>query len=107
MLTIKKKDAKKWLQEFLMEINSQDNKATATPYYYALKYTDDEGQMRSVKVRDNIFFTEKAANRYIRDNAHDLPDNVYHYIEWGGRNPQLKKLLEYVGVVVDVEYEKR
>ena len=38
-------EARTWLADFMKEVNSQDNRATATPYYYELRGTDDDGQV--------------------------------------------------------------
>jgi hypothetical protein len=60
-----------------------------------------------VKYGQTVFFTEKAANEYIEANAHNLPDGVYPYLCWGGRNPELRGLLESIGKVVGVPYERK
>lgn len=101
----------KWLREFMHEINTQDNRATATPYYYELYYdhTDKNGSRERGKVSyaSTIFFTEKAANQYIKDNAHNLPQGTYAFLAWGGRNPELRQLLENIGKVVGIPYDRK
>ena len=106
------KDAFEWLQGLMKEINEQDNRATATPYYYYLKYSkkDDDGNLLGearVEVRNNIFFTEKAARGFIKANAHALPEGTYDYLDWGGRNPELCNLLTHLGAITGVPYERK
>lgn len=96
---------RRWLQEFIKEINSQDNRMTATPYYYDLRYV--EGHEKRVEYDNNVFFTEKAAEEYIKANAHNLPEGTYAFLCWGGRNPELQMLLESVGSVVGVPYARK
>lgn len=104
-------EALKWLREFMVELNTQDNRATATPYYYELRYDyrDEENERHQGKVgyMQTIFFTEKAANQYIKDNSHNLPEGTYTFLAWGGRNPELKKLLNSIGKVVGIPYERK
>ena len=98
-----------WLREFMMELNTQDNRATATPYYYELLYEDNETGERYKRLGSHgtVFFTQKAADEYIKTNHYNLPDTVYAFLAWGGRNPELKKLLESIGKVVGVPYERK
>ena len=104
-------EALQWLREFMTEVNTQDNRATATPYYYELRYRyiDEEGEHHRGKVdyMQAIFFTEKAAEQYIKDNSHNLPEGTYTYLAWGGRNPEMKKLLESIGKMVGIPYERK
>lgn len=101
-------EARRWLKEFMTEVNTQDNRITATPYYYDLRYRDkEEREEKHLSYGGTIFFTQKAADEYILDNAHNLPEGVYTYLCWGGRNPEMKKLLESIGKVVGVEYERK
>lgn len=96
-----------WLRDFITEINTQDNRATATPYYYELRYSNEESDYNKVDYGNSVFFTEKAADAYIEANKHNLPAGTYAFLCGGGRNPELKKLLESIGVAVGVEYERR
>ena len=98
-----------WLREFMTEVNTQDNRATATPYYYELRYTDEEegGVEKRVDYGQCIFFTEKAALDYIDAQQHNLPKGVYTFLCWGGRNKELQQLLENIGRVVGVPYERK
>jgi len=100
-------EARQWLRDFITEINTQDNRATATPYYYELRYVNEESNYNQVDYENTIFFTEKGADAYIEANKHNLPAGTYAYLCWGGRNRELQKLLESIGVVVGVEYERR
>lgn len=103
--------ARDWLRAFMKEVNEQDNRATATPYYYDLRFDYQESghqdPYRPVKYGNTIFFTEKAANEYIQANSHNLPKGTYAYLNWGGRNPELKKLLASIGLLVGVLYERK
>lgn len=105
------RDALTWLREFMAEVNRQDNRATATPYYYDLRYhyreSGHEDPYCRVKHKNTIFFTEKAANEYIEANSHNLPEGTYAYLNWGGRNSEIKQLLENIGIVIGVEYERK
>jgi len=98
-----------YLRDFMTQVNTQDNRATASPYYYELHYNDEENGVHDGLVRygRTIFFTEKAAEQYLKDNAHNLPKDVYSYIQWGGRNPELRRLLEAIGEVVGIPYERK
>jgi len=100
-----------WLKEFLTAVNTQDNRATATPYYYDLRFNYQESGHQDhycpVPHHGTIFFTEEAANAYIKANQHNLPKGTYAYLNWGGRNPELQKLLESIGLVVGVPYERK
>lgn len=105
-----REEAQQWLRDFITELNTQDNRGTATPYYYELRYEYKESGHQGEKRVDyggTVFFTEKAANSYIKANKHNLPEGTYTFLCWGGRNPELQKLLESVGVAVGVEYEKK
>ncbi len=103
-------EAIRWLKDFITELNTQNNRGTATPYYYELRYqyheSGHQGEKR-VDYGNSVFFTEKAANAYIEANKHNLPEDVYTFLCWGGRNPELQKLLESIGKVVGVEYERK
>ena len=37
---MEKDTAKQWLIDFMKEINDQDNRATANPYYYELRHME-------------------------------------------------------------------
>lgn len=88
-----------WLRKLMLEINSQDNRMTATPYYYDIRH---EGAHV-----EGVFLTAKAAEQHLRENQHNLPDNAYVYLAHGGRNSELQTLLENIGKVVGVPYIKR
>ena len=96
-------DAQRWLQEFITRINEQDNRGTAIPYYYELSTFSN----KRVEYGRTVFFTEKAAEEYIRANSHNLPDNVCIYLNWGGRNPEMRKLLKNIGIICGVPYERK
>ena len=101
-------EAHQWLRDFITEINTQDNRATATPYYYELRGTDEDGNPEArVEYGQSVFFTEKAADAYIEANRYNLPEDVYTFLCWGGRNRELQKLLESIGEVVGVPYERK
>lgn len=100
-------EARQWLRDFITEVNAQDNRATATPYYYELRYSNEESSYNQVDYGNTVFFTEKAANAYIEANRHNLPEDVYTFLCWGGRNREMQTLLESIGAVVGVEYERR
>lgn len=102
-----KEEALKWLEEFITEINNQDNRGTACPYYYDLRYRNEEGYEEHVGYGGTVFFTQKATDEYIEDNGHNLPKGVYTFLCWGGRNPELKQLLESIGAAVGVPHERK
>ncbi|RLI83663.1 MAG: hypothetical protein DRP01_08900 [Archaeoglobales archaeon] len=104
-IKMSKNTAIKWLHDFMREYSQQDNKATGTPYYYDLRYKDD-GREEIVRFCGTVFFTEKAAEEYIQANRYNLPENVYAFLCWGGRNPELKGLLDALSTLTGVEYEK-
>ena len=106
-MTTELSEARAWLKEFITEINTQNNRGTATPYYYDLRYTDKEGYDKRVDYGGTVFFTQKAADEYVAANRHNLPKGVYTFLCWGGRNPELKQLLENIGSVVGVPYERK
>lgn len=101
------KGALAWLREFMKEVNSQDNRATATPYYYELRYVNEESNYNQVDYENTIFFTEKAADAYIEANKHNLPAGTYAYLCWGGRNHEMLLLLTAIGKVTGVGYERK
>jgi len=103
------KGALAWLREFMKEINSQDNRATATPYYYELRYVDEEDDSAEKRVDygQSCFFTEKAAKAYIEANQHNLPEGTYTYLCWAGRNHEMLLLLTAIGKVTGVGYERK
>ncbi|RLC83550.1 MAG: hypothetical protein DRJ03_16860 [Chloroflexi bacterium] len=94
-------EALEWLRGLSKEIRSQDNRATASPYYYDLRYSDKDGAEKHVPHHGTIFLTEKAAKEYIAANSYNLPEGVYDYLCWGGRNPELTTLLECIDVLVE------
>lgn len=111
-----------FLREFMTQINTQDNRATATPYYYELhqraedieyenEYTgeieEEHIQEGPIEYGRTIFFTEKAAEAYIQANRHNLPKSVFTYIQWAGRNPEIKQLLTAIGQLVGIPYERK
>ena len=97
LMNVPKEDLE-YLRGLITEINTQDNRATATPYYYDLRWPDTcavSGRPIELKVEygQTVFFTEKAADAYIKANKHNLPEGTYAFLCWGGRNPQLQNLL--------------
>ncbi len=106
-MTEKRKEAQEWLRGFMREVNGQDNRATANPYYFELRYIDEDDQHHEVGHCRTIFFTSRAADQYVANNGYNLPESVYVYAQWGGRNPELKQLLENIGTLVGVPHERR
>ena len=100
-------DAREWLRGFMTKVNTQNNRATACPYYYDLRYKRDGEEEKRVEYSTSIFFTEEAAKQYIVDNAHNLPEGVYTYLCWGGRNHEMRDLLSSIGELVGVPYIRR
>ena len=98
-------EALAWFRGLSKEIRSQDNRATASPYYYDLRYSDKDGAEKHVPHHGTIFLTEKAAKEYIVANSHNLPEGVYDYLCWGGRNPELTTLLECIDVLAGKKNE--
>jgi len=100
-----------FLKNFMHEVNTQDNRITASPYYYVLRYpdVDDEGCKveKYVKYGQNVFLTEKAAKRYIEGNAHNLPKGVYTYLDHAYRNPELMGILDAIGEVTGLGHDKK
>jgi len=166
-----------WLREFMSRLNSQDNRATATPYYYQLrcpvridnvgesgtfewrdedhdtiddiivylreraedddlfaKYArDKEINLTDLNETDNyfdvstltehlgisknyyrmsekykgMFLTEKAALEHLEENKHNYPTGTCTYLDHAYRNPELLSLLEHIGKLVGVPYERK
>lgn len=94
-----------FLKKLMHEINAQDNRMTACPYFYVLKepdVTDDEDPQKIS--RKNVFLTEKAAKQHIDENQHHYPEGTFPYLDHGWRNPELLDLLTAIGVLVGEEY---
>jgi len=172
-------EALHWLREFIVQLNKQDNRATATPYYYQIRkpvrtygfacthsdywvWMHEDGyevnssgiyEMVQQLIAENIpefeevlkehsinpdkpisnedaellsewldiekvyykdtyklegcFFTEKAAKRHIQENQHNLPEGTDTYLQHAYRNPEIQTLLESIGKVVGVPYERK
>ncbi len=170
-----------WLRNFMTEVNTQDNRITATPYYYTLrcpkqvfgvKVADDyiwvdrdseeiynpeeeavellqQSEMEELKCRygailpvgdlpqrskdvtdrwliiaaeeggwtkqwyrmseehKGVFFTEKAIFKHLEENKHHYPAGTDTYVEHAYRNPELRNLLEHIGKLVEVPYERK
>jgi hypothetical protein len=101
------KEAYEWLKKLMEEINGQPNRATATPYFYDLRYRHEDGSHKLVPTRQNVFLTERAARDYISNNDYALPKDTYEYLQWGGRNPELLGLLVRLGEIVGVPYDRK
>jgi hypothetical protein len=98
-----KEEARAWLEEFMRKVNSQDNRATASPHFYVIHYKLDEVDRVH---KENIFFTEDAAEAYLEANRHNLP-NGYVYLDHARRNPEIRNLLLSLGVLLDQPYNWR
>lgn len=161
-----KEEAAVFLKDLIQRMNAQDNRATATPYYFVVRtekwrVAHDEynsGETRQVRVDfegdpttfhskeefakwareyydgdpekdidtlwdkleefteekyyedENVFFTKEAYDEHVRLNGHNLGKrgrDFYSYVKHAFRNPELVKMFEAIGVLVDEEWRKR
>ena len=109
-------EAMEFLRELITEYNTQDNRATASPYFFVIRDPmpldpeeedeDEEGVTVEVKQK-NVFLTQKAIDKHMKDNHYHYSSAAYAYLDHAWRNPELEKLLEAVGAVSGVEYERK
>ncbi len=85
-------EAMNWLKKFMKEINSQDNRMTASPIYYTVQMRDNDGNTTA----HNVFFTEKAVNAYMESESHNYP-GAHFYLQHARRNGELTGLLRALG----------
>ena len=78
------------IKEFLRKLASQDNRSTASPYFYQIiKKTAVFGE-REDNFINRVFLTEEEAEKYIKEEGH--PD-LYSYVSWGEGSYLLKEFL--------------
>ena len=114
--------AMEYLKEFITEYNTQDNKATASPYFFVIRdyesiteeeddddeeEDDNRSRAQIVTKQRNVFFTQKAIDQHMKDNHYHYSDKAYAYLDCAWRNPELEKMLEAIGKVCGVEYERK
>lgn len=98
-----------FLKEFMNKINSQNNRCTATPYYFVVReqeeVLDGDGNFAELYrwVDKGIFFTEEAANNHIKQNYYHY-NNPRTYVKHAFRNPEMKRLFKAIGNITGVEY---
>ena len=92
-------EAMNWLKDFMKEINTQDNRLTASPIYYTVQTQDED---RNVSTH-NVFFTEKAVNAYMESESHNYPGAQF-YLQHARRNGELTGLLRALGELTKEGY---
>ena len=98
-----KEEAMEWLKVFMQKVNTQDNRATASPFFYTIKFKYDDGDTERTR---NMFLTADAAEKYLEENKHNLP-NSYVYLDHAYRNEELRSLLLSLGTILDMPYNWR
>jgi hypothetical protein len=103
-----KETALNFLKELITEYNTQDNMITATPYFIVIRDPiQDEDGGRVETLQKNMFLTHKAAQEHLRANHYHYSQYVQTYLDHAWRNPEFEKLLEAIGLVAGVEYERK
>jgi hypothetical protein len=69
-----KKEAKKYLQEFLTKINTQDNRGTASPYFYVIQ--DKEEYRDDNNPEYYVWFNDEYDEKYRSDYEDDLIEKI-------------------------------
>lgn len=159
-----KDQAKSFLKNLIHRMNTQDNRGTATPYFYVVRREKWRltqhgfgcGKTRTIRVDfdgdpttfrskeeflewakeyhvgetvaehesrwnkleefteeryfedENVFFTEDAYREHVRLNGHNLDrgcSEYYSFVKHAFRNPELSKMFEAIGVLVEEEWK--
>lgn len=82
-----KDEAKQFLSNLITEINNQDNRITASPYYYVVKGKGNK--------ETNIFFSEKACTEHMKANAHHYVGER-SFVKHAWRNPEIENLFKAI-----------
>lgn len=72
----------KFLEELSTELNTQNHRCTAMPYFFQVQ-------------TKNAFLTEKACKEHIKLNKHHYNEPA-DYLMHAFRNPELEKLMEFI-----------
>ena len=87
------KNNEKIIKAFLEKLASQDNRSTASPYFYQIleiKKNNSTGK-EIERFYGRVFLTEEEAKNYIK--SEDNPD-LYSYVFWGKGNYLFKEFLK-------------
>lgn len=163
---MKAEESREFLRGLIKRMNEQDNRGTATPYFYVVRrerwrlahdefqsgetrriWVDFDGDPKTFRSKEefvkwakdnydgepetdvdskwrklsefkeekyfedeNVFFTEDAYKEHERLNGHNLQrgcSDYYSYVKHAFRNPELVKMFEAIGVLVDQPWIKR
>lgn len=50
---------------------------------------------------ENVFLTESAIKKHIENNKHNYPDEVFNYVNYAYRNPELETVIKFIKSLTD------
>jgi len=100
-------EAKEFLAKLMTQINEQDNRSTAFPYFYVIREKvdifDEYQEVVDHYWRDELFFlTEEEAKYEIESRSYDYGKDARVYLKYMGRAPSNIKLFQAIGALCGV-----
>ncbi len=95
--TMTHKEALAFLKGFMHEVNTQNNRGTARPIFFVIRYRDFDGaEWRE----DGLFFTDSGAKNHLKANRHRYPAEAHTYVKHIFRAPEMEKLFETLNIII-------
>lgn len=76
-----------FLKNLAHDLKTQDRRGTSKPVVYQII---DRGE------KQGAFLTLKSAEKHLQENNYNYSEKAHVYVSYGGRNPELEKLLNII-----------